>query len=603
MRSRTLLCAVVVALVVVCAMATAASSQQPPAAADSCATVDALVGARDGTAGAAYKDLVARCATEARNAVAARQAVAATAAKDAKTHPDRALKTLVQQARDLRDAGFDDEARKKVQQIVESGNAVPHDLRPVDSQLGWWKARLNIWGPWVRTVAEILATFVLVVALLRAAYFRSTRKQLRLEAAVDVSPGLVAGMREDLWRLSQRGGSRRLRVIGGAEPVLTVPDSITSVVPRATLVADVVATLGKIVPRREVIAAVSLRPRDATRGLGVTVSIADRFGRVRDQTAIWEADIGGPPMPTSEGDEDGRQGRLLLAAAIWIGLNSYTGSVAPALGTLRWRSYTLFSLGAIAHRAGETAVALRLYRQALDDDLANLGARVNLGSLLLTPRAGEDAAEARLRLEFAELLLKSAAHEARGDLIIVLRTGYMLAVLGLHASWTTASFHKHLRNLTNLVEKARRDPALRNLALDVGQAAKVLRATVALENGDPHEPPSLVPPSLEPTTWYGVATQYNRAVFWARRIVTEPKYAVEDRTRALRELRVALERGDPDMRRQAALDPSFKSLRDDRAFQEIVGSDDAEAPKKPDQLSLGVWLAADGAIAAAWAES
>jgi len=575
-------------------MPTAATAEAPT---DPCVTADALAAARDAQAAADYDELVERCAAEALAVVTKRQRDAGRTEDQRKADALKTVPGLVDAARRLRDAGFDDEAREKVQEIVVAGGEVPRDLRPADSQLGVWKAVLSTVGPPLRTLAEFLAVVALLVLLVREGWreVRARRHlQLRLEGK-GVSEGLLAGLRENLSRLRARGGSRRVRFVGASEPGFEqIPSSISAVVPSASLIVAVIAMLAKLVPRREVVASVSLRPKDAASGYGITVSIARRRRRM-DLRAIWEADIGGPPAVSVEGDEGGRHGRLLLAAAIWIGFREELGDVKPALGTDRWRSYALFSLGAMEQAAGRVESARQLYHQALDDDVRNLGALVNLGSLLLVPSGpGEPEFDAQRRLERAELLLKRAAAGAGNDIGIGLRVAYLRAVGALRRGLWTQTLG-HLERLEPLVARAKRDPDLERLAADTGRAAEVLREIIGLHAGDPGE--GVAFPAGD---WYGVATHYARAAFWAQRHAIHPGHNAEDPERALDDLRTALARADPDLRRRVAHDPFFDAIKQLAAFEELVATGDSA---EDDDGQLALVLSVGDATAVGWSGS
>jgi tetratricopeptide (TPR) repeat protein len=318
-------------------------------------------------------------------------------------------------------------------------------------------------------------------------------------------------------------------------------------------------------PRKEVIATISLRPYEAARGLGVTVSLGHRNRNVSSQIAIWESGIGGPLGPPADGDKDGRYGRLLLAAAMWIGFNDVTGGVRPALGTTNWRSYALFSLGAIDYRSGNADSARRLYEQALDIDFGNIGALVNLGSLFLTPASRTESTFDRdRRLKRARLLLMLASSKGQHDPSVMLRTRYMLALWALHRNDYTFA-NQQLDDLDRYVRLASTDAGLKQLSADIRAASKVLRATAELAHGTQTECVE-----FPQQGWYGLATQYNRAIFWARRSAMRADND-SDVERALDELRLTIERAEPDTRRQAGLEPAFVALRGDPRFKAIIG--------------------------------
>jgi hypothetical protein len=236
----------------------------------------------------AYENLLTRCAVEARDAVEKRTAETTPAqAAEARTK-------LVDAARRLRDAGFEEDSRKQLKALVEAGGTVPADLREPDATLGWWKDWTARLGPELRTGGELLLVILLLAALLRVLVFR-----LRLVAGEGVSAAVVAALQDEAARLKARG------------------------------------------------------------------VLSDRYGKELDQVAVWESDFGG----VGTGEEDGRRQRLVLPIAIWLGFNEQLEEApAPALGTTYWRSYALFVLGAVSHRAGKAATAsgrsaLRLRRR------------------------------------------------------------------------------------------------------------------------------------------------------------------------------------------------------------------------------------------------
>jgi hypothetical protein len=170
------------------ALAASSSAYAQAPSADPCATV--LSAGRHASPSKIYADLFDRCVSRATSALN-------TTDKQDVMPSGKRRDALITEARALRDAGFDGEAHKKVQEIVRLGG-VPHDLRSPTSTLGWSKRRLATIGPPILSGLQLAAAAIgllLFLCLIKQAFVLvrvRLRKQLRLVSDLNRWVGRVA---------------------------------------------------------------------------------------------------------------------------------------------------------------------------------------------------------------------------------------------------------------------------------------------------------------------------------------------------------------------------------------------------------------------------
>jgi len=293
-------------------------------------------------------------------------------------------------ARRLQDAGYDKQAQAIVLSVVSSTNQpvrVDPALRSPDQRLGWWNDTLGLLGPPVRSIIEA----AIVLAILWMLYLfisRRVRRRMRVEEFVgggtdNPGGGLTAELAATLRRLQEASRGRAVTYQSATDEQFDIPDDVAAAVPQGKLVAALIKFTDKLFPQRLMIVGGALHPIHVHRGAGLTISLKNGRGEVKDEMTVWERDFvlldAGKGTPTSV-----RYERLVMPAAVWLGyqrLGARTGASAEwPFGVRDWRSYALFAVGELIPDAVDRRRVLEL---ALDRDPRNLGARLNLASLLL----------------------------------------------------------------------------------------------------------------------------------------------------------------------------------------------------------------------------
>jgi hypothetical protein len=540
-----------------------------------------------------YRSLLGRadCAAEGLAGVLEAQQDAADEEKT-ETRTEAAFDKRVQKIRALEREGFDDEAHKQLQALVSDFPArdIPEDLREPTQQLGGWRQTLGRLGPPIVTALEVLALALgLLVAYLVVRFFaRRLKKRVELagfDGSEDkvLTQSLPSALNDHLGRLNEQGCTPQLMAQSAVDADFDLPDTVVSAAPQANLVASLLAAIDKLVPRNVIDVKGTIRPVDPLRGAGLTISLNGRDGRSTAQETIWESDyLLTPKGDKLEKDLAFRYARLLAPAVVWLAYRrelDFKASAAP-LGTTSWRSYALFAAGEIAQRENRRDDARRAFERALDHDPANLGARLNLGSLLLQPVPGPDgyptetAAAETERIQAARNLIERVNSKADDwSTPLPYRSRYLAAIADLYASEPDHA-NGHINVLRDKIrghsDSDRLTPLLGKLRPAVD--ALELSATVELD-GTPDF-------SKLEKEWRPVATEYNIACVynrWAARPSATPEQQHERRAKALERLKIAIDRV-PDIRSRAKLDPALRSIRKDKRFEKQWDDLVKEAP-------------------------
>ncbi len=351
----------------------------------------------------AYKKLAGKAGAE----CAVAGLIASKALQKKAEDPPRTADQLIEDARRLRASGFDELAKAKVKTLVEKHpkRSVPTDLRSTDKRLGWWQGVLTNVVPLARVAAEmfiaLLVLFLLAVFVRRLVQWLCRgRRYARVDPVVGsddaaLSASLPSALAEHLEQLRTQGLGHSA-MVGAAEADFALPEAVSGAFAPANVIVGLLELVGRFTPQRVRVIALTLRPNDPFRGLGVTVAIQKTRKRPVDATTLWERDFGlfDPDADDAGKEAGGRYQRLMLPAAAWLAYQPELGfdeaainngkSKAP-LGTKNWRSYAHFAVGAVAQRRANDKLAESQYLQALDADPANQGARLNLAQLYLVP--------------------------------------------------------------------------------------------------------------------------------------------------------------------------------------------------------------------------
>jgi hypothetical protein len=508
-------------------------------------------------------------------------------------------KQILDQAKGLEAAGFDEASRELVKSLVskEPKQSIPAELRAVNQRVGWWRKDLGKLGPVLRLALELAAVAIglLVVPLLLWAGGRGLLLRGKPAAKLAGFTGssentlgdvLTAALGDALGRMNDENARAPVSWQSGTESKFEVPTAVTEALPQAGILAGLVQMLDSLLPRRLVTVSGTVHPVHEHRGAGLTLVVASRSGRTLDQVTIWEREFM-LKKAGQEAKEAVRYERLILPGAIWLGYRQELGfkeKNAP-LQTHQWRSYALFALGELVPNAKDQR---KLYERALDVDSRNLGARLNLAALLLRRPAADvaslsgsskgvdDGAQTRWRkrLDEAAVHLGYVALRAYPATDPVwYRARYLQAWCHIYLSDLSAAEAKHhgeeaRRNLAQLQHEASfhgGEQGLRGLVRGLSKSAVVVdliaelvqtKSVARIPDFDEH--------------WLTATSEYNVACFWARySALATASEKTERVAKSIAALRRTIERTNRAVR-EARIDPDFDAIRTEPDFVQLV---------------------------------
>jgi hypothetical protein len=615
MRCRGLAAVMLCCLLGVAAPALAQVAGQPPSEARRakplspdqaellCAQAEALLKkGYNADAERAYKELLGRASCPAPavgampadgiDAAKAAQAKAAAAAAAAAATDGKAFHDGIEKVRALERAGFEDDARKELEALVKAHPSlhVPADVRAPLQRVGGERWLFGTVGPVLVLLAEFVIGALAIVALVFAvgrAYTRLKGKSLRLTgfdgtSSTTLSAPLTSVLNDALTQLKGHEQGT-LQQTSPAEASFQVPAAVASTFPQASLIADLISMLDRLLPRKLHVVSGTVLPVVPVQGAGISLVLANRRGATRAQIIVQEREFGLLPPKEDGGTDDAalavRYGQLVVVAAVWLGYQPTLGykDSEPPLGTTDWRSYAYFAVGSLKQRALRYTEARNLYYAALDHDPRNLGAMVNLGGLLLNPPdRTESDDDARKRLEEARWRLGEAA-QCPSDWTqpLAYRARYLLAIGNLYlASVDTPQASKYAKEAADCIElllrKAdarRRDPSdldaffqqLLDPAYVVGQSARVILGKTPCWKR-----------LKQPDYPWTATTQLNVACLYTRLAERKPGQKEKYQELALDHLATAIRRW-PRMREVARTDPVLMGLATLEPFRKLVG--------------------------------
>ncbi|HKG38154.1 MAG TPA: hypothetical protein VKB25_04130 [Conexibacter sp.] len=315
----------------------------------------------------------------------------------------RAAEQQIAAAEAYSKAGLDKESREAVERAIEldPNVDVPYEVRSPTGNLPRWNSVRGLLGPVLRSVAELLIA-LLTISVLMLLIVRGLRR-FRARPVVepftgeprDVGLATLAAVRENCAKLRGDGGRRLKTVTSSGESFNAIPRELGDVYAPVGSVAALLAMLGRLVPARTRHITGQVRPRDAHRGAGLTVTFG-RYGKVFEEQTVWERDFGRPLELVDRAPVQAGYDRVALPAAVWLtftsanhtirrGLWGWLGRPRPfsTLGTDDWRSYAYFALGAERYASADLAHAEQAYHRGLGIDPRNRGAALNLAALEL----------------------------------------------------------------------------------------------------------------------------------------------------------------------------------------------------------------------------
>lgn len=505
---------------------------------------------------------------------------------------------LAATARQQMDDGLPEAAKKTLKELAETGGTTPPDLRESTARPGWWQRYLNMVTPPARTAAEVLVLalvlLLVIVLLARVAMYVAQGVGSSGGDSIQVKPpdgddgeALAAILADHLSRFNDKDAPvRHARAVLPNEAKFELPSEIGATFAPAGLIASMVTLAIKLLPSTAIKVGVVPLPADGYDGLGVRVSVQSPGGKL-DNITLRERHFGF----RSDDKDAARLQQLMLPAAVWLAYHPHVHAADQhhPLGTSDWRSYAHFAAGTAAGRRGHAPTAEAQYLVALDRDPSNQGARTNLASLLLAPRAiesqvpGDAALTLELdRLGFAiALLAPVVAATATQPGPAGFQARYLEVVARLHRRtgpdlYEAEEKRKALSALLAAAEIAHlancSDPRYRDPLLEVRRTLKAsiqpLEASIRASSTRPGPASRVWTP-----VWQDGNTQYNLACLEARRFSESNTSALarQHRDEALRQLQLVLARGDERQRRYAAQDPALTALHPDAVFKALVG--------------------------------
>lgn len=500
----------------------------------------------------------------------------------------------------------------------------------------WVRSLLEI----LLVVAIVLVALVTLFALIRRLLSNRLSIQPLRDRGRDAAHGSITAtsVRESFVRMSRSDGRKGLRRIdSGPEAFVGLPADLTDVVTQARFVDALVEIADRLTRRWTWQVTGELRPAHPRRGVGLWVSLR-KGGRHCPEETLWEDEFW-PWEVSKEATQEGYD-RLAVPAAAWLlyttaerderRLRRLVGRVRrafrrdrgrasepfAALGTADWRSYALSAVGSDLEARGDPVRARRCFERALGLDPHNRAARLSLAVADAQQRADRDAyrhalatfrnlaaqerdSERKLwysvRYSHAIALLRPEPDATRVTEARELAVEVCAMIAGkLHGGDTAGGRRPWRRRARREWERRRQlrvflervEPlALLVLAsalaleqpavawapqrldrdelrsrLEVAQSAMALRHEDIVQCvGEPHDLRSEV--------------RYNLACYHVRRGHYD---------RAFEELRMALERGERAMRREARDDPVLQPLRKDSRYHRPLAKLHARLEHHPD---------------------
>lgn len=331
--------------------------------------------------------------------------------------------------------GLDKESRDELTAALKLDPTleVPDDLAEPNRQVSWWRDALGHYGPALRTATEIvivaLATVVLLLLSVRA--LKRFRARITISEFVDtpaskVGADVANAVREQYRRLrTENGGTNLTHVTAAGEAFGGPPKPIVDAYPQAGIVFGLIGIVDRLLPSRNREVSGAIRPRDPIRGVGLSLTLARRYGKVFDEITLWESTFG-PPAPADAKDGSATAyDRLAVPAAVWLlyaagnhGFGRRWSTIIlkrsfRILGTAEWMSYAQFAVGAERQGRGDVPGALGGYRAALARDQANRGATFDLAIIELQAKTPEGFASGFARLVELRKTISKGGHAAR----------------------------------------------------------------------------------------------------------------------------------------------------------------------------------------------
>jgi tetratricopeptide (TPR) repeat protein len=344
------------------------------------------------------------------------------------------------QVRALANYGFNEEAAKKLQEIVENkpDTDVPGSLRyRITGTIPYLELPRSYLERVARTVGGVLA----VVAILALALFSLWKRvwpwfrSLLIESldiqdfdkgatTLDIGKGVAARVEETYKGFTEQVKRPQVNLITGPIQLFALPADIKGATPSLRIISDLIQWA---FPSKVINLSGYLQQSDSG-GAGLTLVLAQgQTGEILADETIWQADYSSGKVPTPQDALSYLD--LAEPAAIWalykleegLGgrISGTTSEKFRLLGTEHWQSYAFFRAGVRRTREEKVDEARQMYRNALKVDSNNRGASLNLGILHTKAREYGEALECLSSAQFAAVEAERGGTSARENDAII----------------------------------------------------------------------------------------------------------------------------------------------------------------------------------------
>jgi hypothetical protein len=335
----------------------------------------------------------------------------------------RTDKRLIAVAEGLAAEGYETEAQEKVRDALAANPrvTVPQDLQKFERKPGWLRRRLGWGGGWLVTAALIVIALFIAAAIGRIVWSHLKRRIYTdpLAGGDDKwRDAIYAEMRQRFQAWGQGRTSNRLTASAGPEQKLTLPANVAGLVPQANAVLDLLAAIDRVLPNRSWQLNGHLLPKAPEHGVGLALTLSRKTGgKILDAVTLREAEFLARPDEEASADAQAvAWQRLGLAGAAFVlfadsARRRFFPDHYRLLGTHDWRAYAMATSAATFYE-WDLPTARRLYRQAIARDQSYIDAEFGLAVVDIRLAGGDIKALRDVENDLAKLLPKVRTNEA-----------------------------------------------------------------------------------------------------------------------------------------------------------------------------------------------